>query len=116
VKKPVLIAALLIAPLAWADTPRIVVNDAAQTTTLSCGDGGELMVNGSDNQLTVTGGCAKVVVNGAGNTIALDGADKIVVNGANNKISYKRGWKAARPRIVRTGSGNKIAKGTGSGG
>ena len=109
-KKLVLLAALCAAPAANADTPRTVVNDAGQDTTVACGEGGELVVNGSSNKLAVTGGCARVVVNGSENTVALDGADKIVLNGAGNSVSYKRGWKAAQPKVVKTGAGNKIAR------
>ena len=109
-KKLILSAAILAAPAAYADTPRTVVNDAGQDTSITCGEGGELVVNGSGNKLAVTGGCARVVVNGSENTVTLDGADKIVLNGADNQVTYKRGWKAAQPRVVKTGAGNKIAR------
>ncbi len=109
-KKLILLAAMMVAPAAWADAPRVVVNDAGQTSSVTCGDGGELVLNGADNKITVSGGCSKVVVNGSGNTVIIEAADKITLNGAENTISYQRGWKSKAPKIVRTGTGNKISQ------
>ena len=103
----VLVAAPLVAA---ADTPDHVVNDAGATLTLDCGDGGRVVINGADNAISTTGGCAKVVVNGSTNTVTIAAADKIVVTGSSNTVTYKQGWKAKRPKVARLGVGNTIRR------
>lgn len=103
--------ALVLAPaLAAADAPEVVINDAAQTSTVDCGEGGKVVVNGSSNDITVTGGCAKVVVNGSANKVAIDAADKIAVTGSGNHVTYKKGYTKKSPKVARTGVGNKVAR------
>ena len=102
---------LILAPaVARADAPEHVINAAAETVTVDCGDGGQVVVNGSTNTVTVTGGCAKVVVNGSANTVAIDAADKIAVTGSGNKVTYKKGHTRKAPKVARLGTGNKVAR------
>ena len=106
-----LVLALIAVPaLAAADAPTHVINDGGATLTLDCADGGRVLVNGADNTITTTGGCAKVVVNGSGNHVAIEAADKIVVTGSNNAVTYKKGWNKKSPKVARLGVGNTIAK------
>lgn len=105
------VCALLVAPaLAWADAPSHVINDSNVNTTLDCGEGGKVVLNGSNNNITTAGGCTKVLVNGSGNNVAVGAADKIVVTGSGNNVVYAKGWKKAKPKVSSLGTGNKIAK------
>lgn len=109
-KLALVFAVLTAAPLALADAPEHVINDAAQQVSVDCGDGGKVVVNGSSNNVTVTGGCAKVVVNGSANNVTVDAADKIAVTGSGNHVTYKKGYTKKSPKIARTGVGNKVSR------
>ncbi len=106
-----LVVSLVALPVAaWADAPRHVINDSGVTTTLDCGAGGDVVLNGSAAELTVTGACAKIVVNGSRNTVALDAVDKVQLNGSANTVTWKKGWKKKAPKVVKLGTGNKTGK------
>ncbi len=109
-KLAVAFAVLVATPTAFADAPDHVINDAAQTLSVDCGEGGKVVVNGSSNTVTVTGGCAKVVVNGSTNSVAIDAADKIAVNGSGNRVTYKKGYTKKSPKVARTGVANKVSR------
>ena len=117
-----LVGASLVAPsVAAADDQAI--NDTGQTSTVDCGDGGNVAINGSQNTLTITGVCASVALNGTGNTVTIDAsasvavsgvgntltvkaADKIAVTGSGNKVTWSKGLKAKKPKLVKLGVRN----------
>ena len=106
-----LVLALVATPaLAVADAPDHVFNGADETSTVDCGEGGTVVINGSTNTVTTTGGCAKVVINGADNTVQIDAADKIVVTGSGNTVTWHKGWKKKTPKVARLGAGNTIKR------
>ena len=108
-KKLALVFALLAVPaIAAADAPDVIINDAGQTATVDCGEGGKVIVNGASNVITITGGCAKVQINGSMNAVAIAAADKINVTGTNNKVTWSKGWTKKAPKISRSGVGNKV--------
>ncbi len=120
-----LLAVTLAAPAAaWADG--IVLNSSNETRKVECTkDMSEVVVNGSGNTITATGACAKVVVNssknkitaaavekiavnGADNEVAVDATDKIAVTGTGNKITWKKGLKSDKPKVVNMGANNSV--------
>lgn len=77
------------------------------TAEVDCADGKSLNVAGSNNNLTVKGKCASVIIGGAGNTIdfkRIDGELRVI--GLNNKVTYEAG----DPNVNDIGSGNSITK------
>ncbi|HWK40602.1 MAG TPA: DUF3060 domain-containing protein [Croceibacterium sp.] len=83
---------------------------AGETSQLDC-DGGEATIEGASNTLAVTGGCTRVVITGAGNTITVALAPKgaIEVTGASNTIRWTTPDGSAA-RVSVTGAGNRIEK------
>lgn len=106
----VFLAGVSIARAAASPQKQTVVNDASQTVSVDCGEGGDVVINGGHNRVTVTGGCAKVTVASDDNTIAIDAVDKIMLNGANNKVTYKRAWKGKAPKVEKVGANNQVTQ------
>lgn len=71
----------------------LVVNDSDDTKTIDCNDG-RLTLNGRNLQVTVTGHCANLFVNGWGHRVTVDSADGIQVNGGNTVVTYHSGEPA----------------------
>lgn len=90
-----------------------------------CNKDGNVIINAGDAKYTITGACAKVVINGGTNTVAIESAkhltitgsenkvdvgasEKIAISGNDNTVSWKKGLGADRPKVGSVGSGNKI--------
>lgn len=84
------------------------VNDSGRSLELACGDGGKVAINGSKNEITITGNCSKVAINGSMNDIEIEGVDKIAVNGTGNTVSWQHGWKKKAPRVAKLGRNNRV--------
>jgi hypothetical protein len=109
--RSLVLIALVAGPASAGDAPVHVINDSEATTTIACAANDDVVVNGGENRLTLTGECGKVMVNGGDNTLAIEAAAKIVVSGAGNKVTYKRGvGGSAAPKTSNLGKGNSIAK------
>jgi len=119
------LALLLVAvpTLAFAE----VSYNEEKSATHDCAKDGEVSINSSNGDFTFTGTCErisvngsmikvaieaakKITINGSKNTVAVDAADRISVNGTSNAVTYKRAIKGAKPKISKTGIGNKVAK------
>ncbi|MGH3762466.1 pentapeptide repeat-containing protein [Actinophytocola sp.] len=61
-------------------------NDTVQGT-YRC-EGGDVLVNGADSDLHLTGTCGTVIVNGADSEVEVDAAPRILVNGARASVTY----------------------------
>ena len=77
----------------------LTVNDSDETKTVQCNDG-RLTLNGRNLQVTVTGHCANLFVNGWDHYVTVDSADGIQVNGGNTVVVYHSG----RPAISKNGN------------
>ena len=109
----IVLSALLCAsaPAAGDTKAPIVIDGAGITQTQACA-GGDVVVNGAGHNLTFTGECGSVTVNGSGNVVAVEAARKIVANGTNNQVTWARGaGKLKKPKIGKSGLGNKVVKG-----
>jgi hypothetical protein len=76
--------------------------------TLAAGAQGQVQVNGSGHDLTVTGECESVEVNGAGNTVRVEAAGVLKVSGMSNSVTWKRGIGTAKPKVSRSGLNNSV--------
>ena len=120
-----LLSALLVPSLAAAE---VLITDSSRTMTIDCNQDPEIAANGSSLELTITGPCTKIAingssitasiesilrlaVNGSSNEIAVDAADKIAVVGSANTITYKRAvTPKKRTKVGNLGSNNKIKR------
>ena len=117
--------------LSLASTPAFAeadYSDAAQTIRHDCSSDPEVAISGSSNQITLTGTCTLVEINGASNTVVIEASkkvsvtgaknevtvtasDRIAVTGTNNNVVWKKGIKGKRPKISSTGVQNRIKQG-----
>lgn len=67
-------------------------------------------VNGSGNQVTLTGECQRVEITGSNNLVTMEAVGRISVNGSANRATYVRGLGKKAPKIERTGVGNSVTK------
>ena len=112
-KHLILALALVVAAPAVAaadDAPSHAVNDSGKSLELDCGEGGKVAINGSKNEITITGACSAVAINGSMNDVEIDGADKIAINGSGNSVSWVKGWKKAKPKIAKNGRNNRVTQ------
>jgi hypothetical protein len=80
-----------------------------QRTTQDCGDGKVVNINGYQNDITLTGSCAKVALNGWGNTIHIEEVASIEVTGHTNSLTWGRGRNVRRPAVqIDTGTDNSV--------
>jgi hypothetical protein len=80
-----------------------------QKTTQDCGDGKMVNINGYENDITLTGSCQKVVLNGWGNTIAIEEVGAIEVSGHNNIFNWERARNARKPVVqIDNGMDNSV--------
>ena len=87
---------------------QVEFDGAGQRSTLDC-DGGQAIVSGASNELTITGPCNGLTLQGASNIIRIDltSAASISVEGASNEII----WTApsgSKPKIRSVGAANQI--------
>ena len=68
------------------------------------------MINGSNNVITIKGGCRQISINGGGNQIISDAALEFTINGAKNKVTYSRFVNGKRPVIKDSAAENTIEK------
>lgn len=104
-------SALLLAA-AWPAmaSAQAVLEGSGEQSALDC-DGGTAQITGTDNQVTLSGACTLVKVEGSGNVVLATMASKsaITVIGTGNKVSWKAPGEA-KPRISSTGVGNSITR------
>jgi hypothetical protein len=78
--------------------------------TLRCSPKTEVNISGSDNDITLTGECKRVSVNGSTNKVTVEAVATIDVTGSENQITWKRAVGAKKPKVNRTGHNNKVTQ------
>ena len=80
-----------------------------QRTTQDCGDGKAVNINGYQNDITLTGSCSKVTLNGWGNTIRIEEVASIEVTGHTNTLTWERGRNVSKPSVqIDSGMNNSV--------
>ena len=80
-----------------------------QRTTQDCGDGTVVNINGYENDITLTGSCSKVTLNGWGNTIHIEEVAAIEVMGHTNAFTWERGRNITKPAVqIDSGMDNSV--------
>jgi hypothetical protein len=80
-----------------------------QRTTQDCGDGRTVNINGYQNEITLTGSCSKVTLNGWGNTIHIAEVTSIEIMGHTNTLTWERGRNIRKPVVqIDSGTDNSV--------
>lgn len=86
----------------------IGVNGYNEKKTVSCSKFDRVMINGGRNNLTITGPCRQIMVNGDDNRIKADAVMDIVFNGTDNSVTYSRVVNGKRPVVSQNHEGNIV--------
>ncbi len=88
----------------------ISFNKPKETKTVTCDKYNQVMINNSDNIITIKGACSQIMVNGARNTVNAEATMVVVFNGVENKLTYSKFANGKRPLITDNKSGNTAEK------
>ena len=106
-----LVLVALGARVARAGDDTWVLNDSNAKATHDCGKQPVVVVNASTVDLTLTGKCTKVSVNGGHVKLGAESIDALTVNGAENMVVVD-----ALGKVSLTGAGNRVTWKTAIGG
>lgn len=103
----ILVAAACGIPSARAQTA--AVNGSGQTQDLDCA-GGDALVNGSSNRVSVHGECHSLRVNGSDNVIEIEltAGAPVAIAGNSNHVLYAATGGGVGPSVSTQGTGNQI--------
>lgn len=90
--------------------PILSVNAETDKKNLNCDKYNRVTINASEQEITIKGGCSKIVVNGRGNRITADGATEFVTYGQNNTIQYSKYVSGKRPILTDSNGTNTVSK------
>jgi hypothetical protein len=77
--------------------------------TFDCA-GKEVVVNGTQIALTLTGVCDTIEINGATNTVTVDAVRSLVINGLGNKVTYLYTLNNVEPTAELVGLNNTVER------
>ncbi len=102
------------ADVVTADTTKqgttLFANESDEKKSLSCKEYNRVMINGSRNEVTITGVCSQIMINGHGNTVSAVAAAEILAYGRDNRVSYSKFANGNRPTVTDTSGSNTISK------
>jgi len=102
------------ADIATADTTKqgatLFGNDDDGKKSLHCKEYNRVMINGSRNEITITGVCSQIMVNGHGNKVSAVAAAEIVTYGSQNEVSYSKFANGNRPMVTDSSGSNTVEK------
>ncbi len=85
----------------------IVLKDNHEQKTVEC-QGEDVDVDGNFIELTLTGECGTVRVNGNKNDVTIDAAAAISIPGNGNSVSWRQGVGGSDPKVSNLGNGNEV--------
>ncbi|MCY1032479.1 DUF3060 domain-containing protein [Corallococcus sp. BB11-1] len=88
----------------------IDVTGSGETATHECKPDSTVEITGASNNITLTGECKSVTVNGSSNVVKVEATRLISVTGMSNTVTWKRGHGKSKPKISRTGMDNKVTQ------
>ncbi len=88
----------------------ISFNKPKETRAVTCDKYNQVMVNNSDNVITIKGACSQIMVNGDRNDITTEATMSVVFNGVENKVKYSKYGNGKRPNITDNKAGNTTEK------
>lgn len=104
-----------------------VLGDSGAKATHDCGKQPHVAINGSHDQVTLTGVCATVAIHGDGVTIVADAISAIAIHGvgdvvdvgavgrialtgAQHRVTWKAAMRGKRPQVSDLGTGDTVAQ------
>ncbi|WPO84006.1 DUF3060 domain-containing protein [Chryseobacterium sp. JJR-5R] len=88
----------------------IEVNGVGNTKTYSS-DGGNAVIAGVENVITINGYITRLTVSGSGNKVYADKVSRIIIEGTDNKVFYNTApTKTGKPAVSVTGVANSVQK------
>ena len=88
----------------------LYVNEGPEKVTLKCDKYNRVMINGSDNEVTITGVCSQIAINGKMNRVNAVAAAEIITYGTENTVQYSKYANGKKPVITDTSKTNTITK------
>ncbi len=73
-----------------------------------CAQGEHLTLNGTNDEVEISGECGSLTVIGSNNDIEIDKVDAIIVRGSNNSVFWESGSTRSPPTVSQTGMYNEI--------
>ncbi|MCY1081304.1 DUF3060 domain-containing protein [Archangium lansingense] len=89
---------------------QIEISGTGSQETHRCSPKTAVSISGSGNEITLTGECKSVSVEGASNTVKAEAVAAISVEGADNTVTWKRAVGGKKPKVSRTGTNNKVSQ------
>ena len=102
---------VLLASLGPAHAQGVTVSQSTASVSADCA-GGDAVIQGSRNSITLHNSCRSVTVNGSGNSITVDlqARGSITLNGAGNTVSYRPVGGPQGASVADNGDGNTVAR------
>jgi hypothetical protein len=88
----------------------LYANKASEKLTLKCDKFNRVLINGSDNEVTITGVCSQITINGRANKVTAVAAAEILAYGTENTVQYSKYANGKKPVITDTSKTNTITK------
>jgi hypothetical protein len=104
-----LVAPALLSLAATEVQAQAVVEGASKKVTIACGPSG-VRVSGLSNQVTLTGTCTNVIVEGKANTVHVATLGRLTLAGSGNRVYWKDGIDGRMPQIDRSAGDNVVER------
>ena len=88
----------------------LFANEASEKVTLKCDKFNRVMINGSENEVNITGVCSQITINGRMNRVTAVAAAEILAYGPENTVQYSKYANGKKPLITDTSKTNTITK------
>lgn len=88
----------------------LYANKPSEKLTLNCDKFNRVMINGSENEVTITGVCSQITINGKMNRVTAVAAAEIIAYGTENTVQYTKYANGKKPVITDTSKTNTITK------
>lgn len=89
----------------------LLISDEGVNSTIECNERDvEFDAETTANNITLTGECKKLLVDGVSNTVTVDKVGEIEVVGTSNKVYYGEGLDGKKPKITKNGVSAVVEK------
>lgn len=90
----------------------IVIEGVGVNKTVETTGKESIRIEGTNNKITITGGCSLIKIEGVDNIVIVDDVKTVNIEGTGNKVTYKKSSNAdGNLKSSISGVNNKIAKG-----
>lgn len=90
----------------------IVIEGVGVSKTVETTGKETIRIEGTNNKITIVGGCTLIKIEGVDNTVIVDDVKKVNIEGTGNKVNYKKSSNAdGNLKSSISGVNNKITKG-----